>query len=151
MNRPTPAPARPRRARARGFSLIELMITVAIAAILVAVALPSYTEYVRRGARAEARAGLQQAAQWMERGATARGTYPIETATKKEFPAALKAVPSGRYDISCATDDTGSTFTLTATPKGAQSGDKCGSFTLTNTGARGVANATETVQNCWNR
>lgn len=137
--------------RARGFTLIEMMITVAIAAILVAIALPNYTEYVRRGARAEARSGLQQAAQWMERGATARGTYPIETDSKKEFPAMLKTVQSGRYAISCETDAAGSTFTLTATPQGAQSGDKCGSFTLTHTGVRGLTNNTETVQNCWNR
>ncbi|CAN7742458.1 type IV pilin protein [Pseudorhodoferax sp. LjRoot39] len=134
----------------RGFTLIELMITVAIAAILVAIALPNYTEYVRRGARSEARAALLQAAQWMERAATARGTYPIETATDKEFPDGLKTTPSNRYDISLASAD-GRTFTLTAAPKGAQANDKCGSFTLTNTGVRGVTGVNETVQNCWNR
>lgn len=132
--------------RARGFTLIELMITVAIAAILVAVALPNYTEYVRRSARAEARAGLQQAAQWMERGATARGTYPLTA----DFPATLARVPSGRYAIALASAD-GASFTLTASRQGAQAGDKCGDFTLTNTGVRGNTNNTETVQNCWNR
>ncbi|PZQ02011.1 MAG: prepilin-type cleavage/methylation domain-containing protein [Variovorax paradoxus] len=136
--------------RVRGFTLIELMITVAIAAILVAVALPNYTEYVRRGARSEARAALLQAAQWMERGATARGRYPIEAGTTHEFPAAMTTVPSGRYVISAVTDAGGGTFTLTATPQGAQVGDKCGSFTLTHTGERGRT-GTETVQNCWNR
>lgn len=133
------------RRTGRGFTLIELMITVAIAAILVAVALPNYTEYVRRGARAEARAGLLQAAQWMERGATAVGTYPVTTA----FPASLSRVPSNRYTISLASD--GTTFTLTATRQGAQTGDKCGNFTLTNTGVRGLTNNTETIQNCWSR
>nr|WP_145545077.1 type IV pilin protein [Variovorax boronicumulans] len=132
--------------RARGFTLIEMMITVAIAAILVAIALPNYTEYVRRGARAEARAGLQQAAQWLERGATARGTYPLAA----DFPANLTRVPSNRYLISLASAD-GATFTLTATRQGAQTGDKCGDFTLTNTGVRGNVNNTDTVQNCWNR
>ena len=54
-----------------GFTLIELMIVVAIVGILSAVAYPSYTEYVRRGHRADARAGLLQAQQWLERAATA--------------------------------------------------------------------------------
>ena len=37
--------------RSSGFTLIELMITVAIVAILVSVALPNYQQYVRRGVR----------------------------------------------------------------------------------------------------
>ena len=60
----------------QGFTLIELMIVVAVIGILGAIAYPSYTEYVRRGHRADARAGLLQAQQWMERAATATGVYP---------------------------------------------------------------------------
>ena len=43
---------------ARGFTLIELMITIAIIAILTAVAFPSYTDYVTRSKLAEAYAHL---------------------------------------------------------------------------------------------
>lgn len=133
--------------RHRGFTLIEMMIVVVVVAILSAIAYPSYTEYVRRGHRAEARAGLLQAAQWLERAATATGTYPLTAA----FPAKLKTVPNNRYDIAVVSD--GATFTVTATPKAGQTGDKCGNYTLTNTGLRG-ANGTTTgdiVTQCWGK
>lgn len=50
-----------------GFTLIELMITVAIIGILASVAYPSYSDYIRKGKRAECRAGLLQSMQQQER------------------------------------------------------------------------------------
>jgi type IV pilus assembly protein PilE len=43
---------------ASGFTLIELMITIAVIAVLSAIALPSYTDYVTRSKLAEAYAHL---------------------------------------------------------------------------------------------
>ena len=135
----------------RGFTLIELMIVVAVVAILSAIAYPSYAEYVRRGHRADARAGLLQAAQWLERAATATGVYPTALPTALTW----SGDATKRYTIGLKAGNTNAAFTLIATRKspGPQASDKCGDFTLSNTGVRGADNATESnvLANCWGK
>lgn len=59
----------------RGFSLMELMIAVAVMAILTVIAYPSYNNYIASAKRAEAKAALLEAAQYLERQFTAEGNY----------------------------------------------------------------------------
>ena len=65
----------PKNVAESGFTLIELMIVVAIVGILAAIGYPSYTEHVRKGARAEGKAALVKGQQLMERYYTDKGKY----------------------------------------------------------------------------
>lgn len=141
---------RPHTGRQSGLTLIELMVVVALLGVLLKLALPSYELYVMRGHRGQARATLMQVGQWLERVATAQGTYPPVA----QIPADLLKVEGSRYSVTVVT--TATTFTLTATPSGRQATDACGTFRLDHTGARSqvqVAGQAVPVSadECWSR
>ncbi len=58
-----------------GFTLIELVIVIVIVGILMAVALPGYQESMRKGRRADAKAGLMDAVNRQERFMLDRSAY----------------------------------------------------------------------------
>lgn len=104
------------RNRIRGFTLIELMIAVAILAIVAAIALPLYNQYSVRTYRAEAQADLMACAQALERFASTNFNY---TGAEATFAAGDLCDPlsvrNGRYVIDLDVPDAAQ-FTLTATP-----------------------------------
>lgn len=61
-----------------GFTLIEIMITLTIVGILSAIAIPSYFEYVKRANRAEAKAQLMEAVQYMQRFYSLHNAYDVQ-------------------------------------------------------------------------
>lgn len=145
----------PRRQVLQGMTLIELLVVLLIIGIVSALALPMYREQVQRSHRAHARAALVRMAQWMERAATAQGTYPRSDTQPSEIPDAVLSVEGERYTLS-AMSSTGSTFILTASPSPLQAPDPCGAFQLDHTGKRSQL-PTSTVSaplpalECWHR
>lgn len=131
------------RRMARGFTLIELMITVAVVAILAAVAIPSYSEHVRKSRRAQAKADLVELAQQLERFHTVQNTYSGMTLPFTQSPRDGKSY----YTLSLSGAATSSAFTLQAVPGTGQDKDKCGTLTLDQAGRKTPTAAK--VAGCW--
>ena len=130
---------------AQGFTLIELLIALACVALLASLAWPSYQSLILRSQRAQARASLLQAAHWLERAASANGSYPLTA----DVPASVLQVDGQRYKMTVIS--TAQSYTLSAIPLGAQAADTCGTLTLNHLGVRGVQGASQTAAQCWGR
>lgn len=83
----------------RGFTLIELMITVAIVAILAAVALPNYSDHVRRGKISDAVAGLSDQRLKMEQFFQDQRTYAGSCVAGTVAP---PPVSTANFGIACS-------------------------------------------------
>lgn len=140
------------RRRGGGFTLIEVLIVMVIVGILAAIAIPSYTQYVVRSNRAEARAQLLEAAALLQRVFTQNNAYPDDAWFQANAATLRQSPPTGapKYTITVANPGGNATFTLTAAPTGTMAGDPCGDLTLTHTGARGRSGS-EPLGNCWDK
>jgi type IV pilus assembly protein PilE len=145
-----------------GFTLVELMVVVAIVAIVVAVALPSYLDHMRKAKRAEGKSALLKALQLEERAytASANATYATDlgplfgmgaggTVKSGEDPR------NGNYTLTAATDplagnDLTAGVLLTATPAAPFIDLDCGVLTINAQGVKTSAGAKPTTF-CWER
>ncbi|KTC41489.1 prepilin-type N-terminal cleavage/methylation domain-containing protein [Pseudomonas sp. L5B5] len=128
----------------QGLTLIEIMIVIAIIGLVLTLSLPSITEYMKKPHRSEIAVLLTEQAQQLERYHSKAGVYSNapDLSTGNDY-----------YGITATLTDTG--FSLTATPKAdsLMAADKCGSFTLDQTGAIGLVGQAEglTSKDCWGR
>ena len=115
-----------------GFTLVEAMVVVAILAIVVALAYPSYADQVRKARRADAESSLLEAAQLLERCFTRLNSYVV---SDTGCPDPTGASQDGYYTISFADGSpTATTYTLVATAQGDQANDPCTEYTVDHLG-----------------
>ncbi|MBC3921944.1 prepilin-type N-terminal cleavage/methylation domain-containing protein [Pseudomonas lurida] len=126
----------------QGFTLVELLIAVAITAVVAGVAYPGYTGHIKRAYRAEIVVLLTDQAQHLERFYARNGTF---------IDASDVSAGNDRYRITAALNP--QDFQLVATPVvgSVMTGDPCGDFSLTSTGKRTNPGAAPDMSRklCW--
>ena len=141
--------------RQSGFTLIELMVVLIIVGILLAVAIPGFSEQLRKSRRADAIRGLSELQLSQERWRSSNATYGTSAAP----PAGVGLPTSPHYTFAVvvpAAPENATDVELTATPKAAQLNDRCGTYTLRvdndndNAPSGTVDKTTSTAAaNCW--
>ncbi|HYA65305.1 MAG TPA: type IV pilin protein [Burkholderiaceae bacterium] len=139
----------------RGFSLIELLIVMVIVAILTAVALPSYQNYILSTHRTDAKTALLDLAAREERYLSlnpAGYTSVAANLSYAAFPVTLFAGTTADYQLSVASA-TATSYLLQAVPQGTQTNDTCGAYTLDNLGNQlniyPAGTPAQTIAGCW--
>ncbi|NMZ74989.1 type IV pilin protein [Pseudomonas nitroreducens] len=141
----------------RGFTLIEMMITVAIIAILAMIAYPSYQQYILRGNRTEAQSLLNDAAARQERYFAQNNAYTddlsklnMRNSSGTGTTASVQS-DTGLYTLTLSTTASGSGgYLLTATPRRAPqtSDSQCTTLTLNALGTKGSSGSAAATE-CW--
>lgn len=126
----------------RGFTLIEAVVVMAVAAILAAIAIPNYSEYVMRGHRSAVQAFISDVASRQSQFFVDRRNY---AATVAALNMAAPADVALRYAVAVAVvAGPPAGFQVTATPIGSQATDRCGLLTIDQAG-----NRTAIANRCW--
>ncbi len=131
-----------RRALPRGFTLVELLITIVVVGILVSIAYPAYTDHLRKSRRAEAQRVLMDIALRQQQILLDTKAYAADLAGSG---ASVPPSVTTYYDITVVGTNTAGAapaFTATATPRGTQAADSCGTLTVNQASARAPTN-------CW--
>lgn len=138
-----------------GFTLVELIVVIAIIAVLVAIATPAYYSYVMKSRRADAKVALSEISQRLEGYYADNNKYASDFDRLKLGNAGFVKKGSGYqskdgwYQLSIEVKDNDQKYTLKATPQGAQASDgRCMEFALDSTGKKTITGAAS-VKECW--
>jgi type IV pilus assembly protein PilE len=121
--------------RAGGFTLIEAMVTVAIVAILAAVALPVYSDYVQRSKISEAVSSLSDMRTRLEQFFLDNRAYPTSCVASGAVAPQINLPTQKYFTVSCAFP-TLTTYTITATGVAAQGMSTAFKYTINEANAR---------------
>jgi len=139
----------------RGFTLVDLLIALAVVAILTAIAVPSYQSYIMQSRRSDAKTGLLDLAAREERFLSlnpAGYTNVAANLSYTAFPVNLGTGATPDYQLSIVSA-TATSYLLQAVPQGNQANDTCGTYTLDNLGNQfnihPVGNPAQVIAGCW--
>lgn len=144
---------------AAGFTIIEVLVVVAILAILTAIAVPQYAKYVTNARRADGKSALVAAAQAMERYFTNNYSYVGATIGNSSADHIPTTSDGGYYILSFpqdvnATNPSATAFSIQAVadPNGKQANDAfCKTLTINHLGEKGAESTenADTTSQCW--
>jgi type IV pilus assembly protein PilE len=156
------------RKKVAGVTLVELMITLAVLAILVSIGYPMYTDQVRKARRADARGAVMELAMAMDRHEGSFGRYtesnatitgvtftdgaplPGVNATFDDDVTRIARQYSDFFNFTINAD--AGTYTITATPTGGQVNDEdCVSFSINQIGTKTAldSSSADNTNLCW--
>ena len=129
------------------------MIVVAVIDVLAAIAYPSYAEQVRKSRRSDAKTALLDLAARQERFFSINNVYASTPAqlgyAGAAFPVDVTSGSQAYYQLAVAVGNPATSYSASAAPQAAQSGDKCGTYTVNQLGVQAnTGNSTSTAA-CW--
>ena len=140
-----------------GFTLIELVIVVAIVAILTAIAIPQYRKYVQKSNRATAKSALLDLARREETYYSTNNSYTLNltslgyssiTNNQIQVPNSSNPTYNIGFTAPASSGSSAATYTVSATPTGSQTGDGCGTYSVDYLGNQLPA-TTSGGSSCW--